>query len=370
MPENCCTESKEKKEDTFGESIPTWVCGSVETPVGKVKQVSTMWSKPESIGQLKCRISNSFRMNYKVEPGLYATGNANKESPVFISANYKLSFDILRREINGLDAWILVLDTKGINVWCAAGKETFGTEELIKKITDAKLDQVVNHRRIVVPQLGASHLHSYIVKKETGFTVSFGPIYAEDIKAYINNGCKASKEMRRVRFSMLDRMVLTPMEITALVKYIGIYVIAVLIFFGLQPNGILFKGALTEGCLFVILGLIALFIGAYLTPILLPFIPFRSFAIKGLLLGLIPVILLPFFIDNAQMNNIYFQVSTFLFFPAISSYLALNFTGCTPFTNLSGVVKEMKFAIPGYIAALIISAISLIMYKLVSWGMV
>jgi hypothetical protein len=67
------------------------------------------------------------RMGHRVEPGLYRLGNPAPESPVFTSANYTLSFDALRSALAGNDAWILVLDTKGINVWCAAGKGTFGT---------------------------------------------------------------------------------------------------------------------------------------------------------------------------------------------------------------------------------------------------
>ena len=50
----------------------------------------------------------------------------------------KLSFDILRRELKGLNAWVLVLDTKSINVWCAAGKGTFSTNELISRMSATK----------------------------------------------------------------------------------------------------------------------------------------------------------------------------------------------------------------------------------------
>ena len=69
-------------------------------------------------------------MNYKVDPGLYALGAPDADSPVLVSANFKMSFDLLREALPGRNAWILVLDTDGINVWCAAGKGTFGTEEL------------------------------------------------------------------------------------------------------------------------------------------------------------------------------------------------------------------------------------------------
>lgn len=369
MADDCCVEIMGKEANRCHEEIPYWVNGCVDTAVGKVPQVSTVWSKQEAKGQLKCRLSNSFRMNYRVEPGLYGVGNANRESPVFISANYKLSFDILRRELHGLDAWILTLDTKGINVWCAAGKGTFGTEELINRIKDVKLEQIVDHRKVVVPQLGAPGIHSHIVKKETGFTISFGPIYARDIKEFINSNYKASSKMRRVQFSFFDRMVLTPMEITMVFKYIGLYVLGVLIFFGLQPDGIIFRNAFNEGYLYILMGLIALFTGAYLTPILLPYIPFRSFAIKGLLMGILGIVLLDLAMDNELINDMYIKISMYLLFPAISSYLALNFTGCTTFTNMSGVVKEMKIAVLLYIAVLIIAAVMLIAYKLDTWGL-
>ncbi len=117
---------------------------------------------------IKSRIG-AFRMNYAVTPGLYAVGDPTKDSDVFVTANYKLTFDILRRELKGMNAWILVLDTKSINVWCAAGKGTFGTDELIKRIAEAKLETVVSHRRIILPQLGAVGVNAGDGAEENGF---------------------------------------------------------------------------------------------------------------------------------------------------------------------------------------------------------
>jgi len=62
------------------------------------------------------------RMRYHVTPGLYRIGTPDADSPVLVTANYKLTVDALRRRLTGLDLWILVLDTKGVNVWCAAAK--------------------------------------------------------------------------------------------------------------------------------------------------------------------------------------------------------------------------------------------------------
>ena len=154
-------------------------------------------------------------MSYTVDPGLYAAGNPSPESPVLVTANYKLSFDMLRRELPGIDAWILVLDTKGINVWCAAGKGTFGTGELVRRVKAVKLESVVSHRRLVLPQLGAPGIQAHVVKQESGFAVDFGPVRAADLPAYLRAGRKATPEMRAVRFGWRDRLELTPMEFAA-----------------------------------------------------------------------------------------------------------------------------------------------------------
>jgi len=119
-------------------------------------------------------------MNYRVDPGLYAIGEPTEESPVFVTANYKLSFDLLRRAVSSIHGWILVLDTLGINVWCAAGKGTFGTDELVDRIQSSGLADVVSHRKLIVPQLGAPGIAAHEVKRRSGFQVIYGPVRAED----------------------------------------------------------------------------------------------------------------------------------------------------------------------------------------------
>ena len=148
-------------------------------------------------------------MHYSIAAGLYAVGEPTMDSEIFVSANYKLSFDVLRRELKEMDAWILVLDTKGINVWCAAGKGTFGTDELIKRILEVNLGAVVSHRRIILPQLSAVGVSAGIVQKKTEFRVSFGPVRAQDILAYVRAKCKKTPEMSTIRFSIFDRLILT-----------------------------------------------------------------------------------------------------------------------------------------------------------------
>lgn len=49
-------------------------------------------------------------------------------------------------------SYILVLDTKGINVWCAAGGGYFSTDELVNRIETTHLPEVVKHYVLILPQ--------------------------------------------------------------------------------------------------------------------------------------------------------------------------------------------------------------------------
>lgn len=311
---------------------------------------------------VRARISN-FRMRYSVEPGLYALGDPDENSEVFVTANYKLSFDLLRRSLKGLKAWILVLDTKGINVWCAAGKGTFGTDELVRKIKEVQLHKLVNHRRIIVPQLGAVGVNAKEVQKQTDFKVYFGPVYAKDIPEYIRAGYKKTPEMRTIRFSITDRLILTPMEIIPAMKKFPFFALIVLLLFGLQPSGIIFNDALSGGLPFLLLGLISIISGAFITPVLLPFIPFRSFAVKGWITGMI----FTYVTMQSMSQDILPATASYIFFPIASSYIALQFTGSTTFTSMSGVRKELNVALPVYIVFTAISVIILLVHKFYYW---
>jgi len=342
---------------------PHWIIGEIDTDARKVRVVSTDLSFRDQIGRVRSRLG-SFRMRYEVNPSLYAVGQPDENSPVFISANYKLSFDLLRCSLKGIDAFILVLDTRGINVWCAAGKGTFGTEELIDRIRGTGLGDVVRHRRIVIPQLGAPGIQAHIVHKSTGFRVFYGPVYAKDISEYLKNGYRETQNMRTVQFNFRDRLVLTPIEIVHMGKPFLIYVLSMFILFGLQPSGILFKDALNGGYHFVLLGAVSILSGALLTPLGLPLIPFRAFSLKGLISGLVVVAAYYFLFIGGSRQEVLKTAIIFMTFPVLSSYIAINFTGATPFTSISGVKKELKYALPCYILVSAASVILFILYKL------
>ena len=348
---------------------PAWVSGIRNSPSGLVPLVLADWSRSDRWGEIRSRIS-AFRMHYSVKPGLYAVGNPDANSDVFVSANYKLSFDILRRAMKGISGWILVLDTKGINVWCAAGKGTFGTDELVKRISAAKLSGLVSHRRIIVPQLGATGVRAADIKKKTGFTVHFGPVEAGDINEYIRWKYHATPEMRRVKFTFLQRLVLTPMELNPAFKMYPWAALAILILFGIEPAGIIYRSAWHGGWPFLLLCLAGIVAGALITPLILPLIPFRSFAVKGGVTGAAAAVPLVLFTPLLGEDSAFLKAAALMLVTLLSSYLALQFTGATTFTGISGVKKELRFALPVYFAGLATSFILVILYKMKTWGII
>jgi hypothetical protein len=273
-------------------------------------------------------------MGHIVTPGLYRLGNPDEDSPVFASANYTLSFDALRSALTGIDAYLLVLDTKGINVWCAAGKGTFGSAELVRSIECTDLAHVVRHRTIILPQLGAPGISWPEVMRRSGFRVEYGPVRAHDLPQYLKTHT-ATPEMRKIEFPIADRLVLIPVELVhvALPAIAG----ALILFF-------------IAGSLAACAGIMAVLAGTVAFPLLLPFLPTRDFSTKGLILGMI--VALPIagaFVLN-QTGPVWMNAAgagmALLVMPAVTAYLALNFTGCSTFTSRTGVKNEIFRYVP------------------------
>jgi hypothetical protein len=275
------------------------------------------------------------RGEHRVEPGLYALGSPTSDSPVLVSANYSLSFDALRSSLEEWDAYILVLDTQGVNVWCAAGEGTFGTDELVRRVTATGLKDIVSHRKLILPQLGAPGVAAHEVKKQTGFLVEYGPVRAVDLGEYLKTR-KATPEMRLVNFPLRDRMVLVPMELYH--ALLPLLIAAVILYF--VGGWVLVLAAAG-----VVLG------GTVLFPMLLPWIPTHNFSTKGFLLGLL--VALPFAVsaflrhpDWAWYRQAAQALEFLLAIPAAIAFIALNFTGSSTFTSRTGVKREMNAYIP------------------------
>jgi acetyl-CoA decarbonylase/synthase complex subunit gamma len=278
------------------------------------------------------------RMSAIVPPGLYALGTPGRDDEVVVTANYTMSYDMVRRALAGRNLWLLVLETFGVNVWCAAGKGTFGTDELIRRIEKTGLLRVVDHRRLLVPILGATGVAAHTVEERTGFQVRYATIRVDDLPEYLDNGMVTTEAMRELSFTFRERLVLVPVELMMSLKKLA--VVSALLF--LLPA---LLGDPLAGTMAVLAFLSAALGGIVIAPILLPWLPGRVFSVKGAAVGLVMVSAW-YLSGGARHITFSATMAAFIALPAVSAFYALNFTGCTPFTSRSGVKKEMRIAFP------------------------
>jgi len=319
----------------------------IQTPSGEVPVVSTELTFKDRVGAFRVRWGIG-RNNYRVDPGLYAVGEPDSSSPVLVTANYKLTFDKLRSELKEISAWILVIDTEGINVWCSAGKGKFCNSEILKQVEKTGLKQVVNHGTLILPQLSAPGVSAFELKRQTGFRAVYGPVRARDIRKFLAEGLRATEEMRRVIFPLKERITLVPVELVNALKFLIPITLIIFILSTISPGGIHFERLKTEGILSLGLFLSGFLGGVLVTPVFLPLIPGRAFSLKGLFVGIFlsllwGTVILSFptpFLTRMSGTGWAFII------PAISSFTAMNFTGATTFTSLSGVTFEMRRYIP------------------------
>ena len=281
-------------------------------------------------------------------PGIYAVGSPDAQAPVVVTANYKMTYDLVRSTLRGRNIWILVLETYGINVWCAAGKGSFGTSELIGRIESANLQELVDHQTIILPILGAPGVAAHAVTRKTGFRVRYAAIDIADLPDYLDNGLVTTPEMKKLSFSLRQRLALIPVELVHSLQF-SLPASMVTFLVGWWFRGASFGLAAAAALCGAVLT------GTVLLPILLPWLPGASFAFKGMLLGLLGSAcwtwaMWPGFSPAAIAAAV-------LALTSISSFYAMNFTGSTPFTSRSGVRKEMNSALPLMLAALLAAAL-------------
>ncbi len=320
-----------------------------------VPSVTTALTWRDRAGALRMRL-NIARHAYRVEPGLYRVGSPSAVSPVLVTANWKLTFDTLRSNLAGVDAWLLVLDTKGINVWCAAGKGTLSTTEVCRRVIESGLMDVVDHTTLVLPQLAAPGVEAHAVQAITGFRVVYGPVRASDIPAFLATGMRATEHMRRVTFTVAERLALTGVELSVAwrPRTLGMLALVALASgvgrWGFSPDAVISRGGIA-----LLVGFAGLLCGALITPVLLPWLPFRAFAAKGALVGAVAGAVLYALV--APVVGGLAALGAAVAVVTITSFVAMNFTGTSPITSPSGVEREMRRALPFQMAGAAVAAV-------------
>jgi hypothetical protein len=347
--------------DDFDYGVAPFVEGEVATVVGPVSRIATTLTLADRLGAWRMRW-NIGRGRYRVRPGLYAVGEPDDKAPVLVTASYKLTFDMVRSKLAGRHAWLIVLDTRGVNVWCAAGKGSFGTAELVRRVKEARLEQIVSHRKLIVPQLGATGVAGHDVRAATGFRVVWGPVRAAELPAFLDAGLVATPEMRRVTFSLAERAVLIPVELSFVWRPKVLLAIAAVGAFGGLWRGLTPEGFVRGPGASLVMVLAAFVGGTVVVPLLLPWIPGRAFSLKGAIVGAVTgaVVAYGWYEPLGPFRAVLLTALS----AAIASFTAMNFTGSSTYTSPSGVEWEMRRALPFQLGALAAHVIGLF----VPWG--
>ena len=156
---------------------------------------------------LKEILQTAFRMvPWPTEAGLRRVGEPGRQSPVLVTSNYDLTVRRVERALRGLDAWLLVAPAHGINVWCAAAGGHLTTHQVVTALKTSGIGERVDHRDLVLPQLAATGVEGLDLHRRSGWRVRFGPTRAEDLPAYLESGGEKTDAMRRVAFTLRDRL--------------------------------------------------------------------------------------------------------------------------------------------------------------------
>jgi ferredoxin len=178
--------------------------------------------------------------------GVIKIGKPSRTSPVFLTCNYHLTVKRVERALDRIDCYLLVANSDGHNVWCGATGGHFTNHDVISVLKTSGIEELVDHKNVVLPQLSATGIEAKYIERKTGWKVIWGPVYAKDVREFVENNFRKSIEMREVRFSLVHRMEM------AIMWAFPFSIIASLIMIGLWPEALLPLNGLIWGLPFLI----------------------------------------------------------------------------------------------------------------------
>ena len=280
----------------------------------------------------------NYRRTFSLAPGLYYTGAAYVvTAPLLVTCNYHLTVFTLWRILRKRQIRLLVVDTRGINVWCSSGKGRFSAAEIIKQLARYKKNQLTNEEKLtlILPKLSLSGVSLSELKK-LQIIPRIGPIYAKELPVYLDEQPWKDRKTDVYRFNLADRLfTLGP----ALVQFLfyGIFIfLGLFIWNYFFPTGIHWQ-------IFPIMASIAFF---YV--ILFPLLPTKKFAIKGLtLFGLMGAGFILYDLLFRQGAFDFLRMLFYLTFLAGANlFYALAYTGNSGVSNYSLVKREIGTFLP------------------------
>jgi NAD-dependent dihydropyrimidine dehydrogenase PreA subunit len=138
--------------------------------------------------------------------GLVEIGDPGVDSPVVLTGNFRLTVERVKRALAGIDAYLLVANSRGVNVWCAATGGLLTDHDVVSVLKTSGIEGLVEHREVILPQLAATGIDGKSVHKRTGWRVVWGPVEAAALPAFLRSGRHKTLSMRTVSFPWPRRL--------------------------------------------------------------------------------------------------------------------------------------------------------------------
>ncbi|MFX1379555.1 MAG: methyltransferase domain-containing protein [Promethearchaeota archaeon] len=272
-----------------------------------------------------------------IEPGIYKSGNPDEKSPIIVTANYEFTYIKVMRDLKGRDAWVLCVDSNGINVWCAARGNDFGNKQLLEVIDATDIRNITKKKTLLLPQLSAGGVAIPQLPKnseEFPFRIRYGPIWSKQIPQFLDeNPAKKPDRMKLAKFTLYHRIRAGVTHLSFLFRKIFILpLIALVLLFSILTwfNKLWWIGELS---LWII-------IANLIIAILFPISKFtRRFIFKGIFFGIINMVLLgglSFLIHY----NIYYILWQLGFYFWITFFSTMSFSGYSMATSPREIQEE------------------------------
>jgi demethylmenaquinone methyltransferase/2-methoxy-6-polyprenyl-1,4-benzoquinol methylase len=301
-------------------SISLEKASSIEVP--RLRYRVTLWTLAKD---LWCLLMRNIPPYLSFKPGLYAIGHPTPAAPVLVTGNYDLTVRRLLRDTQGIDAYLLVVNSSGINVWCAVGGGHLTSDRIMAAMRAGRLNEVVEHRRLILPQLSAAGVDGHRIEEEMGWTVDWGPVYSKDIPAYLEAGQDKTDGTRWVHFPLLNRLEMA----VVMWGFWGLLLGLALLLFNREVLWI---------------GLGASLFYYLLSGALFPWLPGRDGFRKGLFLAVVSVVITlaaGFWLtawDTLQVLNMALGLA------ALAVFAAADYQGGTPHMRAGEIVHFFKVA--------------------------
>jgi NAD-dependent dihydropyrimidine dehydrogenase PreA subunit len=143
---------------------------------------------------------------FPCKTGLVKIGNPGRNAPVLLTGNFHLTVERVRRALEGVDGYLLVSNSRGVNVWCAATGGHLTNHDVVSVLKTSGIGNLVDHRQVILPQLAATGIEGKIIHHKTGWKVVWGPVYATSIPRFLSSGLEKTPEMRNVCFTWPKRL--------------------------------------------------------------------------------------------------------------------------------------------------------------------